>query len=66
MEELQKRVELTLEEAAFYLKISRRTFYNTWKSRGLKAERDHRGQLSFKRAELDHYKKTAKTIVRGY
>lgn len=66
MNGLKKKIELSLEEAAFYLGISRRTFYNTWKSRGLTGYRDHRRQMLFKRAELDHYMKSAREAVRGY
>jgi excisionase family DNA binding protein len=64
--ELKKKIELSLEEAAFYLGISRRTFYNTWKSRGLTGYRDHRALLFFKRADLDHYMKQARVAVREY
>ena len=66
MDDLKKKVELSLEEAAFYLGISRRTFYNSWKSRGLTGYRDHRGRMLFKRGELEHYMKSAREAVRGY
>jgi excisionase family DNA binding protein len=66
MEELKNKIELTLEEAAFYLLIARRTFYNTWKGRGLTGYRDHRGRMFFKRADLDHYKKTSREVIRSY
>jgi excisionase family DNA binding protein len=66
MEELKTKAELNLEESAFYLGISRRTFYNSWRDRGLVGYRDHRGLLFFKRSDLDHYMKVAREIRRGH
>lgn len=58
MDDLKKKGELSLAEAAFYLGIAKQTLYN-WKSNGTRprAYKDHRGRVYFLRVELDRFKK---------